>query len=109
MKVYRHFIIKNVRDQYERGVAPGMTVEPEVPAELLKKARAYTDTALIYDLPFSGEGWDRTSSYDNGVESGEPMWKESQKVFERGDFYLSDAEQRMVETVKATFPRLLLY
>ena len=65
-----------MRDQYERGVAPGMTVEPEVPAELLKKARAYTDTALITICRFSGEGWDRTSSYDNSIESGEPMWKE---------------------------------
>ena len=102
------FYNKNVRDQYERGVAPGMTVEPEVPTELLKKARAYTDTALITICRFSGEGWDRTSSYDNGVESGEPMWKESQKVFERGDFYLSDAEQRMVETVKAAFPKVVV-
>ena len=102
------FYNKNVRDQYERGVAPGMTVEPEVPAELLKKARAYTDTALITICRFSGEGWDRTSSYDNGIESGEPMWKESQKVFERGDFYLSDAEQRMVETVKAAFPKVVV-
>ena len=102
------FYNKNVRDQYERGVAPGMTVEPEVPAELLKKARAYTDTALITICRFSGEGWDRTSSYDNSIESGEPMWKESQKVFERGDFYLSDAEQRMVETVKAAFPKVVV-
>lgn len=102
------FYNKNVRDQYEKGVAPGMTVEPEVPADLLKKARAYTDTALITICRFSGEGWDRTSSYDNGIESGEPMWKESQKVFERGDFYLSDAEQRMVETVKAAFPKVVV-
>ena len=36
------------------------------------------------------------------------MWKESQKVFERGDFYLSDAEQRMVETVKAAFPKVVV-
>ena len=102
------FYNKNVRDQYEKGVAPGMTVEPEVPADLLKKARAYTDTALITICRFSGEGWDRTSSYDNGIESGEPMWKESQKVFERGDFYLSDAEQHMVETVKAAFPKVVV-
>lgn len=101
-----NFYCKNVRDQYEAGTAPGMTVEPEVPADLLKKARAYTDTALITICRFSGEGWDRTSSYDNGVESGEPMWKAAQKVFERGDFYLSDAEQRMVDTVKAAFPKV---
>ena len=101
-----NFYCKNVRDQYEAGTAPGMTVEPEVPADLLKKARAYTDTALITICRFSGEGWDRTSDYDNGVESGEPMWKAAQKVFERGDFYLSDAEQRMVDTVKAAFPKV---
>ena len=103
-----NFYCKNVRDQYEKGTAPGMTVEPEVPAELLKKARTYTDTALITICRFSGEGWDRTSDYDNGVESEDPMWKASQKVFERGDFYLSDAEQRMVETVKATFPKVVV-
>ena len=101
-----NFYCKNVRDQYEAGTAPGMTVEPAVPEDLLKKARAYTDTALITICRFSGEGWDRTSDYDNGVESGEPMWKAAQKVFERGDFYLSDAEQRMVETVKKTFPKV---
>ena len=103
-----NFYCKNVRDQYEAGVAPGMTVEPEVPQDLLKKARTYTDTALITICRFSGEGWDRTSDYDNGVESGEPMWKAAQKVFERGDFYLSDAEQRMVEAVKKTFPKVVV-
>ncbi len=101
-----NFYCKNVRDQYENGTAPGMTVEPEIPEDLLRKARAYTDTALITICRFSGEGWDRTSSYDTGVESGEPMWKAAQKVFERGDFYLSDAEQRMVDTVKAAFPKV---
>lgn len=100
------FYQRNVRDQYENGAAPGMTVEPQVPDELLKKARAYTDTALITICRFSGEGWDRKSSYDNGIEAEDPMWKASQKIFEKGDFYLSEAEQRMVETVKAAFPKV---
>ena len=100
------FYQRNVRDQYENGAAPGMTVEPQVPDELLKKARAYTDTALITICRFSGEGWDRKSSYDNGIEAEDPMWKASQKIFEKGDFYLSEAEQRMIETVKAAFPKV---
>ena len=38
---------KDVERQYAEGHVPGMTVEPAVPQELLTKARAYTDTALV--------------------------------------------------------------
>ena len=41
------FYRDDVKAQYQKGSVPGMTVEPEVPAELLKKARIYTDTAVI--------------------------------------------------------------
>ncbi len=88
------FYRENVRKQYEAGVVPGMTVEPELPDELCRKARAFTDTALISICRFSGEGWDR----------GE----KSQKLFEDGDFYLSHAERAMVEKVKQSFPRVIV-
>ena len=41
-----------------------MTVEPAFPEETAKKARAYTDTAVICISRFSGEGWDRKSVID---------------------------------------------
>lgn len=100
------FYQKNVREQYEKGAVPGMTAEPEIPSELLKKARAYTDTAVITICRFSGEGWDRKSSYDEGVETEDPLLKASRKIFEKGDFYLSQAEAAMVEAVKKEFPRI---
>lgn len=41
------FYEKNVKEQYAAGAVPGMTREPEVPDELVTKAKAYTDTAII--------------------------------------------------------------
>ena len=38
------FYEKNVKEQYAAGAVPGMTREPEVPDELVTKAKAYTDT-----------------------------------------------------------------
>ena len=59
------FYEKNVKEQYAAGAVPGMTREPEVPDELVQKAKAYTDTAIITICRFSGEGWDRKC---HGVE-----------------------------------------
>ena len=81
----------NVKAQYQAGRVPGMTIEPEVPADLLKKARAYTDTAIITICRFSGEGWDRKSTYDKK--------EEEHPLFEDGDFYLSHAEKAMVASL----------
>ena len=41
-----------------------MTIEPQIPGELIKKAESYTDTAIISICRFSGEGWDRTAYID---------------------------------------------
>lgn len=83
-----------VRDQYEAGQVPGMIAEPEVSDELCIGARAYTDTAVISISRFSGEGWDRGGR--------------GQELFEKGDFYLSNAEMAMVEKVKTYFPKVVV-
>lgn len=63
------FYEKNVKEQYAAGAVPGMTREPEVPDELVTKAKAYTDTAIITICRFSGEGWDRKCQInDEGYE-----------------------------------------
>ena len=57
--------------------------EPAVPAELLKNAAESADVAVIVIHRYSGEGWDRSA--------------------EKGDFYLTDEEQKLVDDVTAIF------
>jgi len=106
------FYRDNVKAQYQQGKVPGMTIEPEVPAELLRKARAYTDTAVITICRFSGEGWDRKSIVDtenkNLCASENEMAKQSAEIFEEGDFCLTRAEKTMVETVKSNFAKVIV-
>lgn len=102
------FYRKDVEQQYTAGTEPGMTVEPVLSEDLVKEARAFTDTAVITICRFSGEGWDRKSSYDHeqDPEKEEGLLKKSRALFERGDFYLSNAEQAMVELVKKYFDKI---
>ena len=58
--------------------------EPEVPVTLIAEAAQHADTAIILIHRYSCEGADRSS--------------------EKGDFYLTDAEQQMVSAVTAAFP-----
>lgn len=105
------FYRENVKQQYAAGRVPGMTVEPEVPAALLQKARAYTDTAVISICRFSGEGWDRKSAEgdNSSVGGGERVMTEmSGEIFEDGDFYLTHAEKAMVEAVTSAFDRVIV-
>lgn len=79
-----------MKEQYAQGQEPGRCPEAAVPAELMKEARAFADTAIITLCRFSGEGWDRTGTpYD-------------------GDFYLSREEEAMVHAVEAAFPRVIV-
>ena len=57
--------------------------EIDVPTELIKEAEKNADVAVITIHRFSGEGWDRSS--------------------EKGDFYLTDTEQKMVDDVTSVF------
>lgn len=105
------FYRENVKAQYAAGSVPGLTVEPEIPAELFGKARAFTDTAVIAISRFSGEGWDRSvQSSDQKLMHVESMelYETAEKIFERGDFYLSRAEEAMVDMVKKAFPKVIL-
>lgn len=103
---------KDVKRQYAEGSIPGMTVEPETPKELLKLARAYTDTAVISISRFSGEGWDRKSVIDRenqNITDGERQMAEySAKIFADGDFCLSREEEAMVTVVKESFPKVVV-
>ena len=100
--------------QYQEGHEPGMVAEPEVPAGLLQGAKTFTDTAIVTICRFSGENWDRTVGTEDVAdnpfqsEKGRMFVKRSSELFERGDFYLSDAEQRMVETVKENFAHVVV-
>lgn len=82
-----------MEDQGERELARGdfmretQLKEAAVPRELVDEARAFADTAVITIGRFSSEGYDRA-----GV---------------KGDFYLTDAEQALVDQVKAVFPRCI--
>ncbi|MBP5384732.1 MAG: glycoside hydrolase family 3 C-terminal domain-containing protein, partial [Lachnospiraceae bacterium] len=67
-----------------------------------------TDTAVISISRFSGEGWDRKSSFDAGKVQKElgDLTGESARIFEKGDFYLTNAEQKMVDDVSAAFEKV---
>ena len=80
------FYKKNVAEQYGDGKQPGMTEEPKLPEELCRKARAFSDTAVISICRFSGEGWDRDSR----------------------DYELTPQERAMVETVKSFFDKVIV-
>nr|MBQ8253844.1 glycoside hydrolase family 3 C-terminal domain-containing protein [Lachnospiraceae bacterium] len=105
------FYRKDIEKQYENGAVPGMTVEPDVPAELLAEAKAYTDTAIISICRYSGEDWDRKLGK---IETGDCLLtsrefiKKSDAIFDRGDFYLTSAEEKMVELVKDNFARVIV-
>ena len=103
---------KDIQKQYADGAVPGMTVEPELPDELLNEAREYTDTAVITICRFSGEGWDRKceAAQDGYVLDVEEKRNSelSAKIFENGDFCLTNAENAMVEKVKKAFPHVIV-
>ncbi|MCR4716365.1 MAG: glycoside hydrolase family 3 C-terminal domain-containing protein [Lachnospiraceae bacterium] len=115
------FYKDEVTKQYKEGSAPGMTVEPEVPADLLKQASAFTDTAIISICRYSGEDWDRAlKGFDgptvldqlNETPDFYPVTKkfleQSEKIFDKGDFYLTTKEQAMVDQVTANFENVIV-
>lgn len=82
------FYRENVKEQYSRGIEPGMTAEPEIPGNLLEEAKAWADAAVISICRFSGEGWDRKGNPGDG------------------DFYLTKEEHAMVDMVTKSFDKV---
>lgn len=106
------FYREDVKKQRSEGRMPGMTVEPQVPEELLRKARVFTDTAVISICRFSGEGWDRTGRTEKVLNSVTNMdgglAGQADQIFEDGDFYLSHGEATLIEAVKTAFDKVIV-
>ena len=109
------FYEADVRDQYARGIVPGLTAEPEIPEELLRGAGAFADLAIVSICRFSGENWDRTTELDAGRKTSTELsglegelLKRAGQVFERGDFYLSAAEEKLIAQVKGLFDKVVI-
>ena len=103
---------KDIEEQYKNGNVPGMTIEPDVPTELLQKAKAFTDTAIISICRYSGEGWDRKSIIDPNNKAlwdyERKMTEKSAEIFKDGDFCLSVKEKEMVDAVKTNFKNVIV-
>lgn len=106
------FYRENVAKQYAGGAVPGMTVEPAVPEELVREAKAFTDTAVVTFCRFSGEGWDRKAELEQEgyrlFESEKKQMELSRRIFEEGDFYLTHGERALLETVKTNFAKVIV-
>ncbi len=105
------FYEKEIAVQYEAGAVPGMTKEPVLPEELLERAGKAADIAVVTFCRFSGEGWDRVST--DGTEQKEkaeenPVLRMGKDIFERGDFYLTKAEEALLEAVCSRFSQVIV-
>ncbi len=103
------FYRENVHEQLTSGAQPGLTVEPEIPGNLLKGAADFTDTAIISICRFSGEAWDRKSvEYPNQERFEYEVSQLSQKLFPDSDFYLTAEEKKMVHSVCENFDKVIV-
>ncbi len=106
---YRAYVSAN----YAEGREPGTVVEPELPDEMVARAAAFADVAIISISRFSSEGWDRKSAFDKiekhkGVREEDTRYTRTQAMFPKGDYVLTDAEAAMVAKVKAAFDRVVV-
>lgn len=100
-----------VAEEYGKGVEPGLVVEPEFPWAIAEEAAGIADVALIAISRFSGENWDRFSDGSpvfSTEEGTERLLKKEAEIFEHGDFYLSNEEKTMVESVLALFEKVIV-
>ena len=106
------FYEDEVKRQYENGAVPGMTEEPDVPEDLFERAAAYADTAIVSFSRFSGEGWDRESKpIPEGYPTGDDeihLTELSNRIFPKGDYYLTDLEQRLLNKVQERFSHVVV-
>lgn len=103
---------KDIEKQYSEGKEPGMTTEPAVPENMIKAATNFSDTAIISICRFSGEGWDRyagtTVNKDSLTTCDRTTLEKNEGVFSKSDFYLTDAEEAMVDVVKENFDKVIV-
>ena len=101
----------HVKAQYAAGRVPGMVDEAPLPDELLARAAAFADVAIISISRFSGEGWDRKSAFDR-IEKHVGVWEQlvdmCAAVFPNGDYVLTDGEAEMVRKVCAAFKKVVV-
>lgn len=76
-----------VKEKYDNSILPGKVAEPTLPEQLLESAVNYADIAIISICRYSNEGADRT---------------------EKDDFYLTEEEKHLVETVSSAFDKTIL-
>ncbi|MBO5023392.1 MAG: glycoside hydrolase family 3 C-terminal domain-containing protein [Clostridia bacterium] len=84
------FYMDYVVNAYKNGGENGRLKEPKVPAELMRAASEFTDTAIITICRFSGEGFDRYNDDKN-------------KYFD-----LEDGEKEMIADVLANFKHVVV-
>ena len=100
-----------VEKQYEAGIDPGMTKEPELPEDLCRRATAFADTAVISCAVFQEkDGIERVSTMSEWMSRllslpGNTTVASSgtKETFPKGDFYLTEEEEKMIETVTRYF------
>ncbi|MBQ8109487.1 MAG: glycoside hydrolase family 3 C-terminal domain-containing protein [Clostridia bacterium] len=107
------FYSTHIHSRYAEGRDPGTVEEPELPDELVRRAAAFADTAVISISRFSSEGWDRKSAFDKikehvGVWKDDPKYILTEAMLPKGDYVLSDAEAAMVAKVTAAFDRVVV-
>lgn len=78
--------LQNTLEQYDRGVLPGKTSEPELPQALFEQAAEWTDTALFVVSRYAREEIDHKD--------------------QPGDYRLSAAEQKLLHQVMDAFPHV---
>jgi beta-glucosidase len=84
------FYQEYVTEAYKGGGENGRLTEPKIPSELLERASAYTDTAIVTVCRFSGEGYDQYNDSKN-------------KYFD-----LEDGEKEMIADVLAHFENVIV-
>ncbi len=104
---YRQYVEKC----YAEGGIPGMIPETELPEELLREAAAGCSTAVVSISRFSGEGWDRKSVLGApGVNACDDrrLMDLQNSVFAQSDFYLTPAEEQLLQQVTEAFDRVVV-
>lgn len=105
------YYAKEINNQYAQNIAPGMTEEPEIPAELIKGASEFADIAVITLCRFSGEAWDRKVSLEKDDSLWDDQLANAQRqavVFPDGDYCVAPKEQLMIDAVKSNFKNIVV-